>query len=140
MNQALIRNSGQVMLLTVLVVSGTILGATTIAGMLTLNQLRQANNISLSTQALFAADAGIEWELFKFFKPEIAAQDEDNDGLLDLAPQLTNNTCLLTSSDQSSIKSVGCAGGAPTLSCSDTACPRPVNRAFQIFLEEQSAE
>lgn len=60
--------SGQVMLLTVLVLGGTILGATTIGGLLVLYQLRQTADLANSTKAVFAADAGIEWGLYEFFK------------------------------------------------------------------------
>ena len=55
---------GQVMLLTVLIVSGTILGATTIAGLLMLYQLRQVTNFGYSVQAFFAADTGAECAFF----------------------------------------------------------------------------
>ena len=61
------RNS-QVMLLTVLVLGGTILGATTIGGLLVLFQLRQTADLANSTKAAFAADTGIEWGLYEFFK------------------------------------------------------------------------
>lgn len=117
------------MLLSVLVISGTILGATTIAGLLMLYQIRQATNISLSTQAYFAADAGVEWELFKLFKSDIAAANPD------LAPTMTNRTCVVTRVDDTTIKSVGCAGGAPTATCRPAACSRPVVRSLSIFLE-----
>jgi len=60
--------SGQVMLTTVLALSGTVLGATTIAGLLMLYQIRQASDIVSSTKSLYAADSGIEWRLCKFFK------------------------------------------------------------------------
>jgi len=119
---------GQVMLLAVLVISGTILGATTVAGMLMLNQLRQATNVGLSMQAIFAADTGIEWELFKLFKP---ANVLANPGL---EPVMENKTCLLTESDGLKIKSVGCAGGDPALTCRLDTCLRPVTRAFEVFL------
>ena len=75
-------NSGQVMLLTVLALSGTILGATTIAGLLMLYQIRQSTDASNSTKAIYAADAGIEWELYRFFqepnypKPTFANQSD----------------------------------------------------------------
>ena len=87
------------MLLAVLVISGTILGATTIAGLLMLNQIRQAANIGLSLQAIFAADTGVEWELFKLFKSDIVAANPD------LAPVMGNQTCLVTSSEGDTIKS-----------------------------------
>ncbi|MDO8430221.1 MAG: hypothetical protein Q7S73_02540 [bacterium] len=63
-------NGGQVMLITVLALSGTILGATTIAGLLMLYQIRQATDVVNSTKAIFAADSGFEWRLYKFYKTD----------------------------------------------------------------------
>lgn len=58
---------GQAMLLAVLTLGGTMLGVTTIAGLLMLYQIRQATDFTYSAQALFAADAGTEWALYEFF-------------------------------------------------------------------------
>jgi len=52
------------MILTVLALGGTLLGATTIAGLLTLNQIRNSTNLANSAKAIFAADAGMEWGLY----------------------------------------------------------------------------
>ena len=52
------------MLLTVLTLGGALLGATTIAGLLMLYQVRQGSDVNESAKALFAADAGIEWGLY----------------------------------------------------------------------------
>lgn len=52
--------SGQAMLLTVIALGGTLLGATTIAGLLMLYQIRQSTDLKDSTKAIFAADAGLE--------------------------------------------------------------------------------
>src|SRR3989338_10873566 len=71
---------GQIMLLTVLALSGTILGATTIAGLLMVYQIRQSNDIVNSTKAIFAADAGLEWRLYKFFKFDSQACKDCPDG------------------------------------------------------------
>ncbi len=48
------------MLMTTLILSGAILGATTFAGLLVLFQLRQTSDVAASTKAIFAADSGIE--------------------------------------------------------------------------------
>jgi uncharacterized protein YggU (UPF0235/DUF167 family) len=61
--------SGQAMLLAVLALGGTMLGATTIAGFLMLYQIRQATDFENSAKAIFAADAGTEWALYSYFKP-----------------------------------------------------------------------
>lgn len=59
---------GQVMLITVLIMSGVMLSATAIGGYLVLNQLRQATFSANSAQAISAADSGIECELYNLFK------------------------------------------------------------------------
>lgn len=58
---------GQVMVLTVLALGGTILGATTIAGLLMLYQIRQTTDLSNSARAIFAADAGLEHAFYDLF-------------------------------------------------------------------------
>jgi hypothetical protein len=88
--------SGQVMLLTVLILSGSILGASTIAGYLMLLKVRSASDITNSAKAIFAADTGIEWELYKQFK---------NPGYP--KPSLSNNTNFISSNDTQKIKSIG---------------------------------
>lgn len=60
--------NAQVMLLSVLVLSGVILSASAIAGLLTFFQLRQANDAVSSAKAVFASDAGIEAESYNCFK------------------------------------------------------------------------
>ncbi len=52
------------MLLVVLILSGTILGATTIAGLLMLYQIRQSGDITNSTKAIYAADSGLEQQIY----------------------------------------------------------------------------
>jgi hypothetical protein len=62
-----LRRRGQAMILTAIALGGSILGATTIAGLLVVYQIRQASDFSASGRAIYAADAGIEWALYKFF-------------------------------------------------------------------------
>lgn len=59
--------SGQAMLVAVLALGGAILGATTVAGLLTLYQVRATTDTGNSAKAIFAADAGTEWALFNYF-------------------------------------------------------------------------
>jgi hypothetical protein len=60
------------MILTVLALGGAILGATTIAGLLMLYQIRQTTDLANSGKAIYAADAGIEWTLYNWFcDPEV---------------------------------------------------------------------
>lgn len=55
------------MILTIIALGGSILGATTIAGLLVSYQIRQAWDLGASTRSIYAADAGMEWGLYKFF-------------------------------------------------------------------------
>lgn len=66
------RMAGQVMLITTLVLSGTILAASTIAGLLMLYQIRQAGNSAESAKAIFAADSGTEVEMYNLYFPDLA--------------------------------------------------------------------
>ena len=59
--------SGQAMLIAVLSLGGAILGATTVAGLLTLYQIRATTDSQNSAKAIFAADAGIEWAQFDHY-------------------------------------------------------------------------
>ena len=54
------------MLIAVLSLGGAILGATTIAGLLTLYQIRATTDTENSAKAIFAADAGVEWAQFDY--------------------------------------------------------------------------
>ncbi len=55
------------MLIAVLAIGGTILGATTIAGFLMTYQIRQASDLANSAKSVFTADAGTQWALYRFF-------------------------------------------------------------------------
>ena len=57
----------QVMILTILTLGATILGATTIAGLMMLYQLRQSRDDIVSNQAIYAAEAGLECGLYQYF-------------------------------------------------------------------------
>ena len=58
---------GQALLLVTIAIGGIILGATTIAGLITTYQIRRATDVINSQKAIFAADAGIECGLYQFF-------------------------------------------------------------------------
>ena len=114
------------MLLTVLIVSGTILGATTIAGLLMLYQIRQATNFSQSLQALFAADTGLEWKLYQsFVDPDYPAPAMSAESISEF---------VVEGDASSSIRSVGCAG-AILPDAQASRCPRLVTRAFELIFE-----
>jgi len=88
--------SGQAMLLTVLVLGASMLAASTVAGYLTLLKIRTSSDIANSGKAIFAADTGIEWELYKQFKnPDYPK------------PSLSNSADFISSNDTQKIKSIG---------------------------------
>lgn len=66
------KTEGQVLLITVLVLGGSILGATTIAGLLLSYQIRQATDLVNSGKAIYAADAGLEWGKLLYFNSSTA--------------------------------------------------------------------
>jgi hypothetical protein len=82
--------SGQAMLIAVLSLGGAILGATTVAGLLTLYQIRATTDTANSARAIFAADAGTEWALFNHYcaaaNPERCGSAQVASGTQDIAP------------------------------------------------------
>jgi hypothetical protein len=64
--------SGQAMLIAVLALGGAILGATSIAGLLTLYQIRSTTDSENSAKAIFAADTGVNWALDDYFQSSTA--------------------------------------------------------------------
>lgn len=60
---------GQVIILTILILGGTLLSTASIAALLMLYQIRQSTDFGNSGKAIFAADSGIEWALYNHFKP-----------------------------------------------------------------------
>ena len=123
--------SGQVMILTILALGGTLLGATTIAGLLTLYQIRNSTDLANSAKAIFAADAGVEWGLYKFScangglqTPCVVPEPDANISFSNGSS--VKVTCLgagavvdCTNPSVTSIKSVGASGGS--------------TRAFEVF-------
>ncbi|MDP3052353.1 MAG: hypothetical protein Q8N22_00100, partial [bacterium] len=95
------RKGGQVMLLTVLILGSAILSASTIAGYLMTLKIRASSDIANSAKAIFAADAGVEWELYKLFKDSNYPK-----------PSLSNNANFTSSNDGAVIKSIGRSGNS----------------------------
>jgi len=85
------------MLLTVVIIGGLILSASSIAGLMMVYQIRQTNDVINAAKAIFAADSGIEWELYRMFKDPNYPK-----------PPMTNQADFTTTvNSTSSIKSVG---------------------------------
>ena len=87
------------MLLTVLLLGGIILTVSTITGYLMILKIRTSSDITNSAKAIFAADAGIEWELYKQFKNSNYPK-----------PSFSNNADFTIFNSGGKIKSIGKAG------------------------------
>jgi hypothetical protein len=59
---------GQIMIISVMLITSTVLSVTVMASFLMLYHLRQSVDIESSAKAIFAADAGVEWELYRELK------------------------------------------------------------------------
>jgi hypothetical protein len=120
---------GQVMILAALVIGGTILSATSIAGLLTVYQLRAATDVSRSAKAIFAADAGIEWGLYEFFRGTNAT-----------APTFTNNAtvvmnCYNANDDPTLTTPIPCTTPTTTVIRAVGTGNNTANRAFEMRLQ-----
>jgi len=73
------------MLIAILTLGGAILGATSIAGLLMLYQIRSTTDSENSAKAIFAADTGVNWALDTYFNSSTAGT----------APQLTGSKAVL---------------------------------------------
>ncbi len=93
------KEKGQIILLTVLILAGSMLGASMIAGYLMLLKIRASSDITNSARAIFAADAGVEWELYKQIKDPGYPK-----------PSLSNGADFTTYQDGQIIKSIGESG------------------------------
>lgn len=96
---------GQVMLLTVMMLTGVILSTTSLVALLVLYQLRQTTDVIASSQAIFAADAGLECVLYREVKKGNSSEWGDCS-----AGKLSNGAEFKTLTEGSTIKSVGRSG------------------------------
>lgn len=110
------------MLLTVTIMAAILISVTAIAGFLTLNQLRVAVGASDSQRAIYAADTGVEWELYKHFRCASATSTPSR--CADPPPEFANGEVFVTSlsPDGESAKSTGYADDR-----------RRIARAFQLL-------
>ncbi len=109
------------MLLTVLALGSTLLGATTIAGLLMVYQIRQASDLNDSTRSIFAADTGIEWGLYQFLNPAGGAS----------APVMSDGASFTVTCYASGGTPVGCTDES-TRSMRAVGQSGSVNRAFEL--------
>lgn len=101
------------MILTVLALGGTLLGATTIAGLLLTYQIRQTSDFGASARAIFAADGGVEYGLYQFFKGAIPNPGFTNGASVEVRCfNLASAQVPCTDTDVASIWSRGAAGNS----------------------------
>ncbi len=74
-------------MIVVMVLSGIIIGAAAISGTLTVRQIRQTIDAGNSSKALFTADAGLEWRIYKFIKDNYQCNDCPDGAVCDQIPQ-----------------------------------------------------
>lgn len=109
------------------------MGASSLAGLLMLYQIRQATDLGNSGKAIFAADSGIEWVLYNKFNPggsDFFTIGEDSEGNEVWKATLSNDS-------QAEIK---CYKDAVILPCDDeevnlirsVGSARNTSRAFRI--------
>jgi hypothetical protein len=142
-------DSGQAMLIAVLSLGGAILGATTVAGLLTLYQLRAANDSQNSAKAIFAADSGVEWTLFNYYcgitNPSRCSDGAPDGGnavpSADSLPSFINGsgaTVLITCSDLNGDPSA-CSDVSATVTGVSVGSSVNSKRAFAVSLVEATA-
>jgi hypothetical protein len=85
--QVLRQDSGQVMMIVIMVLSGVMIGSMAISGTLTARQIRQSADAGASSKVIFAADAGLEWVLYKFVKDKYECIDCPNGEVCDQLPE-----------------------------------------------------
>lgn len=73
---------GQAMILSIVLLGALLLSASAIAGLLTISQIRQANNVVNSTKAIFAADAALEWATYACYSEALCDPNFQGDLVL----------------------------------------------------------
>lgn len=112
------------MLITSLVLASTLLASTTIAGLLMLYQLRQGSDIANSTKAIYAADSGLEWRLYHFFKVDGRTCCQSGEQCRE--PEFTNGAKVSTSCVSTPV------GGSQSVIMRSTGIAQKNARAFEF--------
>lgn len=117
------QKNGQVMLLSVLALGGTILGATTLASLLMTYQLHGTSDVANSAKAIFAADTGVDWGLYQAAKPTST----------DPAPSLLNDSAFTLTCYDLSSNTIDCRN-ASTVTIRSVGQSGSSYRAFELSL------
>jgi hypothetical protein len=116
--------SGQAMIIATLTLGGAILGATALAGLLTLYNIRSTTDSENSAKAIFAADAGINWALYSYF----------NSSSSPALPTFLNSAVLtVTCEEADGITRVACTNASATQATAEGSAGGSA-RAFSLNL------
>ncbi|MBU4348663.1 pilus assembly PilX N-terminal domain-containing protein [Patescibacteria group bacterium] len=92
-------NKGQAMMIVIMVLSGVMISAIAVSGVLTARQTRQSADAGSSSKAIFAADAGLEWIHYKVYEGNFEKLDacdldcpDENDDDCDQFPEFDEIT------------------------------------------------
>lgn len=111
-------NAGQAVLISVIIMGSILLSVTTIAGYLTMQKIKIAGNATNSMKALYAADAGLEFELYKHLHPS----STDADPIFSNGASSVHMRQINPATGAGEIRSLGTAGRS--------------SRAFNILINE----
>jgi len=147
--------AGQALLMTVVLLGAMMIGTTVISGIVLVNAVRSATSVGFSSQAIYAADSGLEWELYQYFKPaesesapvlsnskarletcsfvyfdstdKLSVEHHDSDGVLVRQPGAAGDyLCPNAPKPEFTMRSVGISGPSG----------KEVRRAFELIFEE----
>lgn len=124
--------TGQIMILAVLALGGTVLAATTIAGFLMVYQIRQSTDLSHSAEAILAADAGAECILYDRFATSSAAAPCPG------AQTLANGASFVSECFDDAFASWACSSATSTQALSH-GLSLDDRRNFQLFFGSSNA-
>ncbi len=113
------------MILSVLTLGTVMLGASAIAGFLAIYQIRSSWDAANSAKAIFAADTGIEWGLYKYSKPTSTAP----------APVMSNGAYYSVVCYDSSLNSIDCSSSASVSLIRSSGRSSNSNRSFELGIK-----
>jgi len=122
---------GQAMLLAILTLGATMLGATTIAGLLMVYEIRQVTDFRDSAQSIFAADAGTEWALYSYFQ-QAPGVPLPGTPLSNDSSQLGNNAVVFVQCSDDSGALTDCSNASTTTGAYARGSTANTKRAFIV--------
>ncbi|MEI6479646.1 MAG: hypothetical protein WCO21_02340 [bacterium] len=121
------KNSGQVVIISTILIGGAILAATAISGFTLFLEIRQLNDSVQSSKAIYAADAGIEDSLYCYYTKPLSEEASTYCSRADIAVEtgVTYTTTLSCYTDS--------AGNSATTACNAVdADGFPIAKSFSI--------